>query len=96
MNKLACLLLLPFALTQPLAPTPVPATAGPLSLIVLPAAPATDWTLPARGRGPANTRPSAIRALGRLLRAYTEPARPESAAGAFSGAPLLPSFRPHA
>lgn len=91
MNKLACLLLFPFACTQPLVPGAAPAVARPPGLVVRPTAPATARAgLPA-GRNPARTRPVAIRALGRLLRAYTEPARPAAVAGANSSAPL-PTF----
>ncbi|MCC3159026.1 hypothetical protein LJ737_17415 [Hymenobacter sp. 15J16-1T3B] len=91
MNKLACLLLFPFAATQPLAPTALPAAPRPLGSVVLPAAPPADWSLlAARWRGPATTRPSAIRALGRLLRAYAEPRQPESAPQTTTGAPFPP------
>ncbi|GAB3832977.1 hypothetical protein [Hymenobacter jeollabukensis] len=97
MNKFAFLLLFPFAATPALPPRPVAAPAA--AQVVLPAAPAGDWSTEAcwrarGGRGPAATRPSAIRALARLLRAYAEPARPAAATLVAVGAPL-PVFANH-
>ncbi|RAK70111.1 hypothetical protein [Hymenobacter edaphi] len=97
MNKVAFLLLFPFAATHPLPPRPVVAPAS--CQVVLPAALAAGWSVGAGwrvqgGRGPAATRPSAIRALSRLLRTYAEPARPEAAAPVAAGAPL-PTFAIH-